>query len=74
MTLAVAPGVLDRIGHRVEHGQIEVLFATAAGRDAADHPGAVLDAVLGVERALLARESLADDLGVLVYKNAHDYL
>src|SRR6186713_142677 len=66
--------VLDRIGHRVEHGQIEVFFATAARRDTADHLGAVLDALLAMERALLAGESLADDLGVLVYKNAHDYL
>ncbi len=73
MTLAVAPVSLIAVGHRVEHGQVQILLATAAGRNATNHFGAVLDAVLGVKRALLPGEALADDLGVLVDKNAHDY-
>ena len=54
-------GFFDRIRHGVEHRQVQVLLAAAAGRDAADHLRAVLDALLGVERALLAGEALADD-------------
>ena len=67
-------GLLDGIRHRVEHRQVEVLFAATARRDAADHLGAVLDALLGVKGALLAGEALADHAGVLVDENAHAYL
>ena len=45
--------------------------AALARRDAADHLGAVGDRLLGVERALLAGEALADDLGVLVDEDGH---
>ena len=50
----------------VEHGQPEVLRAALARPDPADHVGAVLDGLLGVEGALLAREPLADDARLLV--------
>src|SRR5688572_28015888 len=55
----------------VEHRQIEVLLAAAAGRHAADDFGAVRNALLGMKRTLLAREALADDARVLVDQNAH---
>ena len=42
-----------------------------ARRHAADHLGAVGDRLLGMERALLAGEALADDFGVFVDENAH---
>ena len=45
--------------------------AAFAGRDAADHLGAVGDRLLGMERALGAGEALADDLGIFVDKNGH---
>jgi hypothetical protein len=45
--------------------------AAFAGRGAADHLGAVGDRLLGMERAVLAGEALADDLGVLVDENGH---
>ena len=48
--------------NRVEYGQPEVLLASLPRRDSPDHVRAVLDGLLGVESALLAREALADDL------------
>ena len=39
-----------------------MFLAPLAGGDATDHVGAVLDGLLGVEGALLAREPLADHL------------
>ena len=45
--------------------------AAFAGRDAADHLGAVGDRLLGMEGAVLAGEALADDLGVLVDEDGH---
>ena len=45
--------------------------AAFAGRDAADHLGAVGDRLLGMERAVLAGDALADDLGVLVDEDGH---
>lgn len=56
--------------HRVKDRETEVGLATLSGRDTADHLGAVLDSLLAVEGALLAREALADDLGVLVDEHA----
>jgi len=44
---------------------------TLARRDAADELGAVGDGLFGVEGALLAGESLADDTGVLIDEDAH---
>src|SRR5215510_14278462 len=41
--------------------------------DAAHHLGAVGDRLLGVERALRAGEALADDLGVLVDQDGHQF-
>ena len=54
------------LGHGVEHGQVDVRLPALAGRHATHHVGAVLDGLLRVERTLLAREALADHLGVLV--------
>src|SRR5581483_10909692 len=45
--------------------------AAFAGRGAADHLGAVLDGLLGMEGAVLAGEALADDLRVLVDEDGH---
>ena len=59
--LTVAPVSFTASRDGVEHRQVEVLLAAAARRDAADELGAVLDALLGMERALLAGETLADD-------------
>src|SRR5262249_19558028 len=64
---------LLRIGDRVEHRQTEMLLAAAARRDAGDDLGAVVEALLRVERALLAGEPLADHLGVAVDQDAHDF-
>src|SRR5688572_2991228 len=63
--------LVDRLGHGVEHGQIEMLLTATAGRDTADHLRAVLDALFGMEGALLAGEALADHARVLVDENAH---
>src|SRR3546814_7949919 len=46
------------------------LAALARGH-AADHPCAVFDGLLGMERTLAAGEALADDLRVLVDQNRH---
>ena len=43
-----------------------MLGAALARPDSADHVGAVLDGLLGVEGALLASEPLADDARLLV--------
>ncbi|GAB1395633.1 hypothetical protein MASR1M65_04100 [Saprospiraceae bacterium] len=45
--------------------------AALAGRDAADHLGAVGDGLFGVEGALRAGEALADDFGVFVDEDCH---
>src|ERR1700704_4210024 len=45
--------------------------AAFAGRSAADHLGAVGGRLLGMERAVLAGEALADDAGVLVDEDGH---
>ena len=46
---AVGPGLAHRALHGVEDGTAEMGLAALAGRDAADHVGAVVDHVLGVE-------------------------
>ena len=48
-----------------------MLLAAAARRHAADELGAVGEALLGMERALLAGEALADDARVLVDEDGH---
>ena len=55
-------GILDG----VEHRQADVLAAALAGRDAADHLGAVIEHLLGVEGTLRAGETLHDDFGVFI--------
>jgi hypothetical protein len=60
------------IVHRVEHRQAEMRWCRP--RPGVTPPTICVpigDALLGVERALLAGEALADDLGVLVDENAH---
>ena len=42
---------------------------TLAGRDAADHLGAVGDGLFGMEGPLGTGETLADDLGVLIVEH-----
>ena len=63
-----------RLAHRVEHRQAQMRGAAFAGRDAADHLGAVGDGLLGMEGALVAGEALADDLGVLVDEDGHYFV
>src|SRR5689334_394214 len=67
----VGAGPVARLGHRVEHRQIEMMRAALAGRRAAHHAGAVGDRGLRMEGAVLAGEALADDLGVLVDEDGH---
>ena len=69
--MAVAPVFSRRLGDGVEDGEADVGLAALAGGDAADHPGAVGDGLLGVEGSLRAGEALADDLGVLVDEDRH---
>ncbi len=68
----VGAGLAHRVVRGVEHRQAEVLLAAAAGRDAADQLRAVGDALLGVERALLAGEALADHAALLGEEDAHE--
>src|SRR4029077_3571495 len=67
----VAPGRFLGFDDGVEHRQVEMLAAAFARRRAADHLGAVGDRLLGMERAVLASEALADDAGVLVDEDGH---
>mmetsp|Transcript_1043 Transcript_1043/g.2215 ORF Transcript_1043/g.2215 Transcript_1043/m.2215 type:complete len:308 (-) Transcript_1043:14-937(-) len=53
----------------LENRQVQVHRAGLLGVDSTNHLGAVLDCLGGVEGALLAGHSLADDLGVLVHPN-----
>src|SRR5690606_29909127 len=61
----------DRLACRVEDGKIQVFLAAATRRDAADELRAVGDALLGMERALLAGEALTDYASGFVDKNGH---
>ena len=64
--------VLARASATVSNtGRPEMRRAALARRDAAHHLGAVGDRLLGVERAVLAGETLADDLGGLVDQDGH---
>ena len=60
-----------RLQDRVEHRQAEMGLPALARRDAADHFRAVGDRLLGMERAVLAGEALADDLGRCVDEDRH---
>src|SRR6185437_9214274 len=62
----VAAGFLFSFGDRIEHRQIQMARTAFAGRGTADHFRAVVDRRLRMEGAVLAGETLADDLGVLV--------
>src|SRR5215208_707799 len=68
----VGAGGLHGVVHRVEHGDaaLEALPALPRGH-AGDDPGPVLQHLLGVERAVAARDPLDDDGGVLVDEDAH---
>ena len=69
--LTVAPVSCTASRAVLNTGRFEVLLAAAAGRHAADELRAVRDALLGMERALLAGEALADDARVLVDEDGH---
>ena len=69
---AVRAGRLDGFFRRVEDRQPKFrLGAAFAGSDAADDLGAVVEALLGVKPASLPRDSVNDDLRILVDKDAH---
>src|SRR5262249_17452690 len=67
----VAIGLLLSLRYGVEDRQAEMSGAAFARRCAANHLGAVGDRLLGMKRAVLAGETLADDLGALVDENGH---
>src|SRR5260370_21286386 len=63
---------LDGFGHRVEHGDFALeLFAAATGGDAGHDVGAVVHALLGVERAGSPGDALNDDARVFVDEDGH---
>ena len=57
--------LLHGIGDAGEDGLAQVLLAGLLGVGSTDNIGAVLDSLLGVERALLAGEALEDNLGLV---------
>src|SRR5690606_23587833 len=63
----LALGLRDRVIDR----QPQMLAAAASRRDAGDDFRAVLEALLGVERALTPRKPLRDDLRLLADEDAH---
>src|SRR5262249_58903482 len=67
----VAIGLLLRLRYGVEDRQAEMSGAAFARRCAANHLGAAGDRLLGMKGAILAGETLADDLGALVDENGH---
>src|ERR1700693_1201249 len=67
----VGGGLGPRLGGGVEHRQAKLRRAAFARRHTPHHPGAVLDRLLGMERAVLAGEALADDAGILVDEDGH---
>ena len=68
----VGAGFGAGLGDRVEHGQVEMGRAAFTGRNAADHFGAIGEALLGVEGRRLAGETLGDDFGVFVDQHGHE--
>ena len=63
---------LHRFVHSVEDGQAVGIFGAAlAGRDAADHFGAVFQTLFGVKRPGRTGDALTDNLGFAVDENAH---
>lgn len=61
----VGASLLHGIGDAGEDGLAQVLLAGLLGVGSTDNIGAVLDSLLGVERALLAGEALEDNLGLV---------
>lgn len=61
----VGASLLHSIGDAGEDGLAQVLLASLLGVGSTDNIGAVLDSLLGVERALLASEALEDNLGLV---------
>jgi hypothetical protein len=72
MTVVLAPVSLHRLLDRVEHRDrvLELLPALSRGH-AGDDVRAVLQHLLGVERAVAARDALHDEARVLVDEDAH---
>src|SRR5262249_20158111 len=66
-----AAGFLLGFGNRVEHRQPEMGAPALPGRGAPDHLGSIGDRLFGMERAVLAGEALADDLGIAVDEDGH---
>src|SRR6185295_7683732 len=67
----VGVGLRDGVFHRVEDGYAFRCFAAAAGRDAADDVGAVLDAAAGLEGALFAGDALDYESRFFADEDAH---
>ena len=67
----IRAGLLDRLAHRIEHGQTEVGGAALTGRHSTHHLRAVIERLARVERAGLAGHPLGDDLRVPIDKYAH---
>ena len=67
----VRPGRLARLGDGVEHRQPEMRLPAFSGRYSGDHLRAVIERLLGVERASFAGHPLGDDLGVAVDEDGH---
>ena len=67
----IGAGFGHGLGHGVEHRQAQMRGAALAGSDAADHMGADLDGVLGVEGGVFAGEALENDPGIFVDEYAH---
>ena len=65
--------LFDGFVHRVEHGHAERGLAALARRDAGDELRAVLEAILGMKLARLAGDALANDAGVFIDQDAHDF-
>ena len=69
----VRAGLLDRFDRRCRRRAAPSTVSPAfARRDAADHLRAVFLAALGVKRARLAGDALADDAGLFIDEDAHD--
>src|SRR5439155_629722 len=65
------PRLRDRLPDSVEDRDALVHGAAAAGRDAGDDPGAVLEAAARVERPLPAGDPLDDDARLPIDQDAH---
>src|SRR5690606_17628803 len=69
----VHPHLLDRFEHGIENREVQMGAPALSGRDAADHLGAVGDRLLGMEGALIAGESLADDPRLAADEHRHQF-